>query len=172
MSYKNSFAIQWDSLKVAFMAEMSKHVSEEITLKKVNDWYRVYSFRWSSIVETEGLLLSQQENEQLRADLINGISAFRFKEVEGKKKPSFVIRLVIAIAVAVALGLVLYFAFKAKTWIIIVQAVVALLSALVSYATSLDKYAKDSVKHLCEGYAKQIEEYKATLVAICEKFNK
>ncbi len=170
MSYKNSFSGQWDSLKVAFKAEMSKLPADAITLKKLGDWYRAYSFRWSSIVETEGLLLGEQKNEQFRRELLNGISDFKFQEIKGIKKPSFVVKLLIAIAVAIVIGLVLHFALKAKVWIIIVQAVVCLLASLVSYASSLDKYEKNSVNHLVEGYAKQLEEYKNTLIVICDKY--
>lgn len=170
MSYTEQFSRQWDSLVANFICDMGKLPAEEITLKKLYEWYRAKSFCWSSMVEHEGLVLRQLDNQKLEEDLLRAIDNFEFKEITPPKKPSAAWRIAIGVGVGVVLGGLCGFFTAWKIWLMVIVALICIMASVFSYAGSLDKYAKMASSEVCEKYAAQLKEYKETLLAVCRKY--
>ena len=184
MSYTEQFSGQWDIFIVNFRSDIEKLPVEAITLKEIKKWYRTNSFRWSSIIETEGMLLDQENNAQLKNELIAAIDSFDFREAEStSKKPSALPFLCIGVALAAAavfLGRAGKFlpqiAFLVKIythlplWLLLLIAILCFMLPLVFFAVRLDKYIKDSPRKLCDQYVLQLRNYKETLIDICRRF--
>lgn len=169
MNYKETFSYQWDNLVNKFKADMDKLPLSAIDGKKVKEWYETYSFVWESIVETEGIILSEQKNKELSVNLINTIKNFSFGIVTPMKRPKIIAPMAIAVLSGGILGFVMRHFALSWAWIVF-EAIVCLLSGTVYYAVKSDEYEKKGKAALIDGYASYLKEYKGKLIGICEKY--
>lgn len=170
MSYSEKFSSQWDMLIVKFKSYLQSSNIENITLKDIREWYRTYTFRWSSIVEKEGLMLKEQNNSELKRELISAISDFRFQEIKLlPKKPKSLPFLIVGLSVAILAVVLLKKFLHISIWIMILVALGCIFLPVFIYAGLLDKYITKKNKAIVEGYAQQLQEYKQKLSDICEK---
>lgn len=172
MAYSEKFAEQWENLKNSFFDDMRKLPAEAVTIERVNDWYKTNSFRWSSIVEKEGVLLDSENNEELKERLLEGIGKFSFKRIDGGKKPRIWPHLAGWAAVSAALGVGIKIGLSGAFWMLAAETAAVLAVSLFLYADRLDRFEKNRREALCRGYERQLEEYKRTLVEICKEFDR
>ncbi|MBR1693264.1 MAG: hypothetical protein IJ711_10915 [Lachnospiraceae bacterium] len=172
MLYSERFANQWDSFVSSFQSEMKTLPAEAVTLERVSEWYKNNSFRWSSIVEKEGILLEDEKNEELKRELLDKIAGYSFEEVSMDQKPKPWASLLIGLVGAVAAGFVLKKFWHVSTWIVVVPAVVILIAAAIQYADALDRYAKEQNQKIYMEYAHQMDNYKDVLVELCRRYEK
>ncbi len=182
MSYSDTFSFQWDNFVNIFFTETKHYTPETMTVKRLNGWYESNSFKWSSIAEKEGVLLDNEKNERLSSELRKAIGEFRFTEIEQQRKPRIMPGLIIGAAAAVVLGVGLQAAFHAqigfvvkltprvRNILIVVEAVVCMAAALLSYARRLDKHIKNEQVRCHDGYVQQLKDYKAILMSVCQKY--
>ncbi len=168
--YSNTFSSQWDNLVTTFITETGSHTPEMMTPKRLNEWYRTNSFRWSSIAEKEGILLSNEGNDRLSSELRFAIEAFSFKPIPLPVKPSPLLPLAAGVGVGIASAAVLKLAIHAGTLIAVVTGVACVLASLVLYAKQLDQYTSSLSVKIHDGYAEQLKAYKTRLVSICKRY--
>lgn len=168
--YSNTFSSQWDNLVTVFLTETSGYAPEMMTPKRLNEWYRANSFRWSSIAEKEGILLDNEHNSTLSSELRSAIESFSFKAIPMPTKPSPLPFLAAGAGGAAAAALVLKLTLRTRTLFAVIVAIACVLLALIWYARQLDQYSSDSNAKIHNGYADQLKAYKPVLVSICKRY--
>ncbi len=171
MLYSETFSSQWDNLVNTFISETNGYMPEMMTLKRVNEWYKANSFRWSSVAENEGILLSNEKNSRLASELTQTIGKFRFSEIKTGEKPNIIPGAVIGIVAAVGIGIALKLAIHAKIWMIAIEAVACVAAVLLWYASKLDQYTKSENERFHKGYAQQLVAYKSVLMSVCKRYD-
>lgn len=172
MIYSDVFMTQWKKLCKDFSMNIQKRKDGGLTPKKLDEWYQLNILRWESSIETEGVALEQQNNRELRNNLLVKLKNFRFKEVpmiiDQKAALSGSI-LVVGVLVLAILGNVLLPI--PKKWGIILAVVViavAVMEALKMVQKSKEKeYARRRTK-----YEEQLSSYGNELLALCKTYEK
>lgn len=172
MLYHEKFANQWDGFAAAFREEINAFPPESITLERVGDWYKANSFRWSSIAESEGILLANEKNEALKSSLLSAIEEYSFQEEVFDKKPGFLPGVFTAAAASIITGVLFRKFWHMGIWTIVAETIVFFLCAAFQYAASLDRYNRQQKEKVCEGYVRQLENYKEILLNICKENEK
>ncbi len=171
MLYSETFSSQWDSLVNAFVSETQGYTPEMMTQKRVNEWYKANSFRWSSIAEKEGILLSSMKNGRLTSELTQTIAKFHFSEIKSSVKPNIIPGIVAGVLGAVSGGIILKLALHAKIWMLVIEAIVCVIAVLFWYASKLDQHTKTENERFHKGYAQQLIDYKTVLMSVCKQYD-
>lgn len=170
MAYSDSFSVQWDRFVLEFTKSIQGYTAEMISIGRLNDWYKTNSFRWSSIAENEGILLSHENNDNLRNALLEELPKFSFSEIELPQKPKVLPYLTVGVLLAVGFGAAVKFVLHQSILMTVIGAVAGILVPVVLYAKHLDDCNNQQRNMILEGYSGQLVAYKEHLLAICKMF--
>ena len=170
MAYSDSFSVQWDRFVLEFTKYIQGQTAEMISIGRLNDWYKSNSFRWSSIAENEGILLSHENNDNLRNALLEELPKFTFSEIELPQQPKVLPYLTVGALLAVGFGSTFKFLLHQNILMTVIGAIAGILVPVVIYAKHLDNCNSKQRKMILEGYSGQLVAYKEHLLAICKMF--
>lgn len=173
MSYKDKFSRQWDQLTDDFLSEFKVKKASDISVSKMNQWFKTESFRWQSIISTDGQMLEQLNNKKLRKALLEALDDFSFSKYDkpDKKKPQFGSYAVIAVLISILVGSILILLSMKSFWMYLLVIAICFSSALIMYASNLDSYKVNREKEIVKFYGQQLKNYKEKLMTICDKLS-
>lgn len=170
MVYSDVFMTQWKSFCKDFSIDIQKRRDAGLTPERLNEWYQLNILRWESSIETEGVILEQQNNRELRGNLIKRLKNFEFKDVPVLTNQKAIFPSSILVTGALVLAILVNALLPIpKKWGIILSIVV--IAAAVMEALKFVQKSKEKECARRRGkYEEQLYTYGIELFALCKTY--
>lgn len=171
MVYSDIFMRQWKSFCKDFSINIQKRRDAGLGSKKLDEWYQLNILRWESSVETEGVVLEQQNSKELKERLLGKLKSFRFKEVSPLTDQKAIVPGCMLVIVTLLLAILECIWFPVSTIWKIILAIVIIAVAVMEALKGIQK-AKEKVQaDRREQYKEQLNAYGEELIMLCKTYN-
>ena len=170
MKYSDIFLNQWKTLLTDFQINLAKRSDAGLEPKKLDDWYQLNITKWDSSIETEGVILRQQNNNQLEQELISQIKAFRFKKVDRKDNKKPIAKGILFILVGIVLSIVEYFVLPVALSLRILIAILVIALMIVDALKVIQKGKESDTEVVRKAYLTQLKNQGEHISLICKKY--
>ena len=171
MKYSEIFIKQWKTLLTDFQVNLKKRKDAGLLPEKLDEWYQLNISRWESSIETEGVILHQQDNNDLIDEVITQMKAFQFKKVDiaFDNQPKIIGAIIIlaGIALGVIECLVLSIPLAIKIIIAVIVVGLASISALKEIQSGKEKVYENVRKE----YLEQLKSEGEKIAELCKKYD-
>lgn len=170
MKYSDIFTKQWDTLLTDFQINLKKRRAAGLEPAKMDEWYQLHITKWESSIETEGVILRQQENSNLEKEIINQMKSFRFEKVEASENNKPKIKGILLLLAGIGLGIVEYMVLPISMSLRILIAVIVIALMLVDALKVIQKGLENDTDIVRKAYLNQLKKQGEYLSLICKKY--
>ena len=168
--YKQSLSQNWGNLVSDFVVEHKTMSTSQINAGAIEEWYKLRSFRFSSIAYLEGIEIDQINQPDFAKELREKINDFRFKKTAPIRNFSVKKNIVLALLPSVVASvLVAVCTDWSILWSIIIG-IVLFAAGFVMVANQAQQARGKAAASLVQTYANQLEQYLPLLQEICDKY--
>ncbi len=166
--YRAYFFTQWENV----IADFNKMAADNPgDIENMNRWYKARAFRWSSISESERMILDDLKQPEFAGQLRQALNNFKFTKEETGTVASAGPMLALSAAAGAALGAVLKTVFHSGWFLTIAGGI---LLTVIGIWFSLDRRSAAEAKRdkqLYGRYTAQLREYTKTLEQVFIKYD-